>query len=63
MYTESVPVVKRAGFFLCFLILFLPAVPEPKRGRHSILKTRNGQIKPADDKTDSRMGNLSILEK
>ena len=41
----------------------MPAVPEPKRGRLFMLKPRNGQIKPADDKTGSWIGNLSILEK
>ena len=41
----------------------MPAVPEPKRGRLFMLKPRNGQIKPVDDKTYSKIGNLSILKK
>lgn len=60
---ESAPVAKCAGFFLYLLFYLMPAVPEPKRGRLFMLKPRNGQIKPADDKTGSWMGNLSILEK
>lgn len=62
MCMESAPVAKCAGFFL-YLTLSMPAVPEPKRGRLFMWKPRNGQIKPSDDKMDSRMGNLSILEK